>query len=664
MDPAQMLRETIAGLPLPGAPPRLSFDGAAVALSFLDTTLRLNHVRRLTERLSVVEHRAATRATEVDISTSMLDKSQLEASALLHDLRTSARAPGRPAVRSQDIWVPVTRISKRSVAPVDVFDAGGGKLPRLTQHETSQLLASGLYYLLRNVLQDHLNLDPSGRSPVRKLLHEAHEARWLLQWGLVTLLGERTRPAAGPTFPELEGHQIVDGHGAKQKRIAGDVLDRLHGDLGDFFALLDLAMRDYLLVVALPVERDEHILHYDAPLHVAKKASLHKRIERASTGRRRGYIGEYSCLISPNVRSYHLVVETQPGVEIDRLILTTDADREETQRLQSDLLHVGERYDEHLRAPSDKASYKHLELQLQTVLRDLSELVRRRSWDADHAHVPFRSRSGSLVTLAAIATAGKARVRSEATGASNSAIEQMKALDLSAEALREAAADVDDLELYRDLSLENDPAASKAHAYWRRRGTQGKVAGDIQVRVRASFLLVDSTAAGRSVSGYAASVAGMILVTYLFLVGLHPPFSTAAALRLGDIRNADAVVAGLLLVPGFLYSRLSLPERSSVLGRLQSLTSLIAKLCVGSVAILAAAVAAGTDGLVLNVLFVVATVLASAGSIVLLARQSERTATPSHELLNPPRWSTTPDQRDAVVPHVAYFSSVIGGEKR
>jgi hypothetical protein len=65
----------------------------------------------------------------------------------------------------------------------------------------------------------------------------------------------------------------------------------------------------------------------------------------------------------------------------------------------------------------------------------------------------------------------------------------------------------------------------------------------------------------------------------------------------------------------------------------------------------------------LNVLFVVATVLASAGSIVLLARQSERTASPSHELLNPPRWSTTAEQRDAVVPHVAYFSSVIGGEK-
>ncbi|MBE8518474.1 hypothetical protein ILP97_13325 [Amycolatopsis sp. H6(2020)] len=63
MDGFSLLEEAIRSMPVPGAPPRLSLDGAAVGLSFLDTALRLNHVRRLTERISLVDHRWTSKST-------------------------------------------------------------------------------------------------------------------------------------------------------------------------------------------------------------------------------------------------------------------------------------------------------------------------------------------------------------------------------------------------------------------------------------------------------------------------------------------------------------------------------------------------------------------------------------------------------------------------
>lgn len=47
------LHYAIASIPVPGAPPRTTDAGAAIGLSFLDSALRLNHVRRLTERLTM-----------------------------------------------------------------------------------------------------------------------------------------------------------------------------------------------------------------------------------------------------------------------------------------------------------------------------------------------------------------------------------------------------------------------------------------------------------------------------------------------------------------------------------------------------------------------------------------------------------------------------------
>src|SRR6266540_2212425 len=137
------LKEAIRIIPIPGAPASLSREAAAIGLAFLDMSLRQNHIRRLTERLTLIEHRAAVKTTEVDIRLSLLDPGQREASALFQRLTSRSTGIEMESVAGRpSIWVPITPISKQSVSPIDVVDADGSKLPRLTQFETSRLLAS------------------------------------------------------------------------------------------------------------------------------------------------------------------------------------------------------------------------------------------------------------------------------------------------------------------------------------------------------------------------------------------------------------------------------------------------------------------------------------------------------------------------------------------
>jgi hypothetical protein len=256
MDGYEALREAVRTMPVPGAPPRTSISGAAVGLSFLDTVLRLNHVRRLTDRLTVVEHASARRTTEVDIDLGMLDENQREAARLYQHLVGQGQekdASHGPAT----MWVPVARISRRSVAPVDVLDASGQKLPKLTQYETSRLLASALFHLFRGILTGTAQARTEG-SALNRLLSKDHEARWLIQAALQTLLTDRTRPRQSHVESIID---TTDPH----RNLALEILDSNGSLLIDYRSLLDIAVEEYLLVVGLDGRRDEHLLTYESP---------------------------------------------------------------------------------------------------------------------------------------------------------------------------------------------------------------------------------------------------------------------------------------------------------------------------------------------------------------------------------------------------------------
>jgi hypothetical protein len=590
-------------------------------------------VRRLTDRLTVVEHRAATRLTEVDISLSMLDPEQREASSLFQDLRSRSpsRAPGTGAVPT-DIWVPVTRISRSSVAPIDIYDANGALLPRLTQFETSRLLASGMYRLLRSILEGLAV--PGEQSDLSRLLYEVHESRWTVQYALATLLGDRNRPQSAAQ--DLRDESAIDGYGARRKTFALRVLRSLEGELSDYYSLLDVALNDYLLVVALPAAQEEHMLRYEAPLHVGQVSWGTQRLSKAFRANNYGYVAEYRGQISPNLRAYHVVVNSEPGVDIEPLYLSTNADALLAERLRADLETLADTLAEERAAPTGSPASKMLELQMQTTLRRLADLVRRRRWAASQATTPWDASALTCERLAQAAVSGVA-VASHTPGIADNSI--LRQSSITPSNLRQAAAEIEDLDFAWDFSLENDPTSNRAHAYWRRQTAPDQRENLTQIEVHSAFRLRDSTASGpRSVAWYATAVAVIAYCSAGFLTGEWWPFSPEAmALSDGTVQS-DAVVAVLLLVPGFLYTLLSFPSRHTVGGRLRVLPAMVARACIGVMAVLAAAVAGGLREGGLAVLYAVAVGLPLAGAALLLYRRREPGLGDALTTLGAPRW--------------------------
>ena len=378
-------------------------DGAVVGLAFLDIALRLNHVRRLTERLVVAEHGIARRITEVDISLNMLDMGQREASNLFkrlasHSLKDQSEQPAHDAT----MWVPVARISRNMAEPIDVRNAAGEKVPRLTQHETSRLLASGLYRLLRQSLTSHPD-SANQDTDLYRLLFKIHEPRWLIQSALLTLFTERHRPDSPSQLHRTPG--TVDGHGKQYRELALDIFDKYADFLRDYSLLLDIAVNHHLLVVALDSQSDEHILTYDSPLYVNDQSTLLQRLWRTLRASGEGYYVQYHTGIPSTLRSYHLVVEAAPDVDVSRMYLTTDADAKTVRSLTSDLEFLAGRLQSQKETPMGESAKKQLELESQIVLGTLAELFRRRMWESSHARISLAEgnlRASLKLTAAAI----------------------------------------------------------------------------------------------------------------------------------------------------------------------------------------------------------------------------------------------------------------------
>jgi hypothetical protein len=616
VDGREALLHALASLPVPGAPPPITTAGAAIGLSFLDTALRLNHVRRLTERLTVSDHRVAHRTTQVDVSIRMLDEGQLRAAELSRELRGTS---GQEAA----MWVPVALLPRSTAAPVDIRDAAGFRVPRLTEHEAGSVVAAGLCRLLRGIL-DSLPVD----SDLELLLHRAHEAEWLLQMGVHRLLTERRSPQKPVDRGTPDG--VLAGHGAQNRELAQRVLEKHGTELTDYFDLLDTARNSVLLVVALDGDTDEHLLTYDTPLHVAAEASRTRRTSRLLRSVSDGYRLEYRSRISPGIPAYHLVVDTEPGVDIARMYLSTDADAPVVATLRPDLELLATRLADERRTPGDRARNKILELQMQTTLRELADLVRRRRWECAQAGLPAPDgRMLACTTLGRIAVAGEG-VQRGSTVDSSILLHPL----LGPELLGQAADELKALDMDRDLSLENDPSSSRAHAYWRGPGPSGA-----PIEVVAGLQLRDTSAAGpRSVRTYLLGVAVTGYLLAAFLADAFWPFGRASTAALSAVTDRDAVVAVLLLVPGFLYTRLPIARQRTVAGHLQALPRAVASVCIGICAVVALAIATGLPGLFLQVAFGVMIVVPLLSALLLEYRRQALADTGELVRLGAPRW--------------------------
>lgn len=629
------LRHAIRTVPIPGAPPRLSHSGAAIGLALLDTSLRLNHVRRLTERLAVVEHGTARRTTEVDLSLKLLDDGQREATTNLRGLIGKEHGERfTPHAGNATLWVPVARLPRDAVSAVDIYDGAGEKLPRLSQHEVSRLLASGLYLLLRGILSSNEHAH-SPKKDLSRFLFSVHEPRWLVQRALITLLTERNYPEGEFAFHNAEG--TVPGYGNQCRELALRIFDDYQHLLVEYAQLLDIAVRDYLLVVGLDETVAEHRISYEAPLYVnagSRGSWLAERWRRLrSSGS--GYFVSYETSIPATLTSYHLVARTAPEAALARMYLSTDADQHLATSIVADLDAVADHKEAARRQFTTPGADKILEMQAQTVLRTLADLLRRRKWEADRSGVTLPADGlPACHVLAAAATTGDA-VRTENNELDNSILRHP---DVTENTLRSAARELTECQLADDLVLVNKVTDNEAQAYWRRSG-ESSAHGE-QVRIRAGMVLRDSTESGpRNVTLYALAVAVISYVLGCLLVSsFNPFFGRRATEALSNIDDGQSVITMLLLVPGFLYSRLTLPPRRTVSAYLRTLPRILGQLCIVSAAGLAAAVATSSQGQVVQVFLALAVGLPVVAAAVLFGQRLWRASAVPLSRIGVPRW--------------------------
>lgn len=657
MDGTAVLRDALLTLPIPAAPPRLSLDGAVVGLGILDAALRLSHIRRVTERLDISEHRIAKRTTELDISINLLTDSQLAAAQSIQALTSHGltQAPSSTDPPEQVLWVPVARLSHANVGQVDVNDSSGHRLPRLTQYETTRLIASGLYRLLRGILASHrdaLNAD----TELGQFLYRIHEPRWLIQSAILAVLTEVSKPGVDKAHEGGDFHFDAADVADPYRKIALNLFDNYKPLLIEFFQLLDVAINDQIIVVALDPQRDEHLLSYELPLYVNEPGKWHERLWHLIRASREGYYVRYITDIPTTLPSYHLVAEAVPGVDISQIILTTNAHKQEVRALERDLTVMTQYLGQGAPGLTVGERGRVVDFEIEVLIRELAELMRRCEWEAATAGVsaPRKCLSTSFA-LVERAEQYEANLRPN----DNDQLTPLQ-VSITESDLRAAAKELDTNELRYDLAVEQQPISNRAHVYWRR-PPPGRPLASGRTRIHVGMVLRNRAETNtRTVLVYAFAVASIAYLLACFITRGLWPFAPSYTQKYAHIPSREAMIVILLLVPGFLYTRLDLPEHNSVASHLRTVPRLVAYLCIVSTAVLAASVAVSTEGSVIEIAFAIG-ILVPIISISLLPLPGYRQrSTPPLVLarLGAPKWATCEGAGDKhpIVPDVTYTS--------
>jgi hypothetical protein len=655
VDGAAVLRDAVLTLPIPAAPPRLSLDGAAAGLGILDAALRLNHVRRVTERLDISEHRIAKRTTELDISINLLTDIQLAAAQSIQALTSHGltQPPSSMDVPEQVLWVPVARLSRANVGQVDVNDSSGHRLPRLTQYETTRLIASGLYRLLRGILASHRDA-LIAETQLGEFLYRVHEPRWLIQSAILAVLTEVSKPRVddlrdGQHFYSGTAY-VADPH----RKMALQLFDNYKPLLIEFFQLLDVAINDQIVVVALNPQRDEHLLSYELPLYVNDPGKWHQRLWHLLRASREGYYVRYITDIPTTLPSYHLVAEATPGVDVSQIILTTNAHEQEVRALERDLNDMAQYLGPAGSGLSASERGRVVDLEIQVLIRELAELMRRCEWQAATADVSAPRRClRTCLTLVERAEQYEASLHLNENDQSAPLQARITESDLLA-----AAKELEANAVRYDLAVEKQPTSNRAHVYWRRPPPGPLASGRTQIRA-GMVLRNRAETSMRTVLAYALAVAGIAYLLACFITMSLWPFVLSYNQKYAHIANPEAMIVILLLVPGFLYTRLELPEHNSVASHLRTVPRLVAYLCIVSTAALAACVAASRVGSVIQIAFIVGTTVPIISIFLLsLLGYQQRSARLMLARLGAPKWATNEDAGNVrpIVPDVTYTS--------
>ena len=113
-----------------------------------------------------------------------------------------------------------------------------------------------------------------------------------------------------------------------------------------------------------------------------------------------------------------------------------------------------------------------------------------------------------------------------------------------------------------------------------------------------------------------------------------------------------------VLAPGFLYTRLTLPDPHSISGHLRAVPRIAVRICILSMVVVAVSVAADSNGSVIRLAFIIGTALPLI-STSLLFRTRSYDLRDSLGRMGAPRWAVSERSGKvvAVAPDVRFFSS-------
>jgi hypothetical protein len=577
----ERLLEAIESVAIPGAPPRMSKAGAQIGLSFLETVLRQNHTRRLSEDLILGRVGVVERRIRQEISLSFLTPLQLSIGQQYTDYRAVARSDPADLPGRGSLWLPLTRVSRKQSPPVSVRDNDGRFVPTLTRGESSELFAPAIYRLLRRIMET--NAATADSDTIGQLLIRENEARWLLQQAVVSLVTERAPATRRTTRARTPGTGPATG--GKQREVLKNALNVLHerGELRDVLNLMRVAIDEQLLVAQLDADLTDQELTYYIPVsEPAETDGWRRRVGRSwerLVSNHQDYLVAYETVIPSGIASYHLTASTEDRSQVDDAVLVVESAAPQVRRLEQDIAYLSSELQRHQEGRLSGAQAKLLEYELQNALRLLSEVIRRRNWETDWQGLPLREAAlGASLTVAAAVQSGEGLIEAKhehrvvhASLVSHPVITTQQLAAVSTE-LSETA-------LGSEISLNSRPSG-EGNLSWRRSEARDARRSD----VAATCLIRVTDAAGARNHDVIMFGLALTVIAYALLADSYHSLNLLdwPAAR-GTVSEVDAKTAILLLVPGFLYSRLDIAERGTICARLRRGPRLIALGMIGAV---------------------------------------------------------------------------------
>lgn len=586
-----LLARSIGSVAIPSTQPSWHRGDEEFGLHLLAAATRLEHIRRITETLNLVDSTHMSRRVALDVDLGSLPAATRQA------LR--AESAGTTDAARASTWVPLERSSRTTLTAVVVRDAGGTVLPLLTGRETSRAVSAGLAFLFNLLLTSHPEASQYGTSGYNAI-HDQIRSKWLTLESIRSVIENGTQVPSQGVVADRPSDEYSKP--SEIRRLASAIAQLIAPKGSPFDLLLNMAATEYIVVAQVPATEGLAHVEYQSPLIPARaRTRLGSVLATAWLPIISSEFGlVYETEVPSGVNSYHVSLEVPQEIEIRRMILTNDADRIDVEQLCGDLLGVADSLDKKGIQPSkvhelelqsissrlaDLGDQRIIELQLfENYIRDRYERLqgpgpwlrgapRERRHPGQPASVdPFADLALNDSLLEALAHFRTDYHEGRLVNLANSVGPQhVRSL---AERLRRE-------ELNLSTTIDNDPRENGGHAQWRRR-RQLLATRSEPTRIRlVATMADDSPSLSASVARLLFGLTALVLSLFVLLAGsanapfgladILPQIAPAPSSDATLLSSADAIVTILLLVPGVLIARLDFPSHRTVLGRLRLL---------------------------------------------------------------------------------------------